>query len=408
MKDIVLIVDPFSTGAAYASAFKDKGLDSVCLISSKNLPERIKRQINQSNYLAVFENEAECLEFIKDYNLKAVVTGSEIGVEKAEELAFKLGLAGNDITIPDLRRNKFKMHEKLEEMGLSYIPSFLITSEKIPEIRESSTGYVLKPSKSSASEGVVFIKNRQELLEKLREIDFQSINLYGEKNTEFIVEPFIEGTEYVVDLVAFLDGSIKVASVCEYEKTEANNSKFVYKSLKVLNPKDFPILTEYAKKASKALGFKVGPIHMEIKNKEEPIMIEVGARMHGGIAPDLFKVCYIPPLLESAVESYLGNKCKDAKLIKHGRIEFAINKEDGIKLNLNQNKINNLQETEGYEGHKVFFKEGDILQKTVDLKTVPAICFFANEDQENLEQNSLKARKFLEDGIGANLNFQRN
>lgn len=104
MKDVVLIVDPFSTGSAYANEFRDRGYEPICLISSKNLPERMKGQIDKNNYLAVFEDETKCLEFIKNHNLKAVVQGSEVGVETAERLANKLGLAGNDISIPDLNQ----------------------------------------------------------------------------------------------------------------------------------------------------------------------------------------------------------------------------------------------------------------------------------------------------------------
>ena len=115
MKNVVLIVDPFSTGSAYANEFRNRGYEPICLISSKNLPERMKRQIDKNNYLAVFESEDECLKFVKNHHLKAVVTGSEIGVEPAERLANKLGLISNDISVPDLRRNKFKMHERLKE-----------------------------------------------------------------------------------------------------------------------------------------------------------------------------------------------------------------------------------------------------------------------------------------------------
>ena len=74
MKNIVLIVDPFSTGSAYADEFKAKGYDPVCLISSKNLPERMRDQIDKNKYLAVFEDERECLNFIKNYTLENVDT----------------------------------------------------------------------------------------------------------------------------------------------------------------------------------------------------------------------------------------------------------------------------------------------------------------------------------------------
>ena len=383
MKNIVLIVDPFSTGSAYANEFRNIGYESVCLISGKNLPERMKGQIDKNNYLAVFESEDECLKFVKNHNLKAVITGSEIGVEPAERLANKLEFISNDVSVPDLRRNKFKMHERLKESGLNHIPSFLITSKSIPEIPESSNGYVLKPTKSAASDGVIFIQDKKELLRKIHSLNFESKNLYGDENSEYIAEPFIEGTEYVVDLVAFVDGSIKVASVCEYEKCEANDSKFVYKSLKVLNPKDYPTLTEYAIKASKALGFKVGPIHMEIKNKDNPVMIEVGARMHGGIAPNLFQNCYSPSLLKMAVKSYLGLECEEASLKEEGRIVFLISEKEGVFYP----NFEELKKLSSYKGNANFIKEGELLKKTIDLNTCPGIFWLSNSNSTKLEED---------------------
>ena len=379
----VLIVCPFSSGRLYAKEFKKYGFKCLALVMPE-IPEKLKAQLIKEDFEEVFETEEELAKFLKQNSLKAIVAGSEYGVEKAEELAFKLGLAGNDITIPDLRRNKFKMQEALKNSGLKFIQTISVKKGILPQIPESKHGYILKPCKSSGSESVSFAENKRDLLGLIRNIKWNQENVHGCLNEEFLLQPFIEGTEYVVDLVAFLDGSIKVASVCEYEKTEANNSKFVYKSLKVLNPKDFPILTEYAKKASKALGFKVGPIHMEIKNKEEPIMIEVGARMHGGIAPDLFNHCYDPSLLEISVKSYLGMGCKETTLREEGKIIFLISEKEGMfKPNFEE-----LKKLSSYKGSANFIKEGDNLKKTVDLNTCPGIFWLSNSNIQILEEDA--------------------
>jgi predicted metal-dependent RNase len=138
----------------------------------------------------------------------------------------------------------------------------------------------------------------------------------------------------------------------------------------------------------------------EIKNKDNPVMIEVGARLHGGVAPSLFEYCYKPPLLEASVDSYLGAKGRDAELIENGKIEFAINKNDCKVLQLNQNALEDLEKIEGYKGHRIFFKEGDVIPKTNDLATTPAICFLSNADDNRLEQSASKARVDLAKGIG--------
>ncbi|UTO27726.1 hypothetical protein [Bartonella harrusi] len=78
-----------------------------------------------------------------------------------------------------------------------------------------------------------------------------------------------------------------------------------------------------------------------------PVMIEVGARLHGGIAPALFAHCYDNDLLESSVNLITGVFSEEPSLFKKkGRIFFLINKEDGriIKdISLWQQKLHSWQ-----------------------------------------------------------------
>ncbi len=388
MSSYVLIVCPFSSGRLYAKEFAKYGYKVLAFIIPE-IPNKIKQQLIKEDFEKIFETEEELMEFTKHNAIKTVVAGSEYGVEKCEELAFKLGLKGNDVTMPDLRRNKFKMQEALKNAGLSYIPTSILREGETVEIPESKNGYILKPCQSSGSEDVSFAENKRELIDLIHNINWKEENVHGVLNKEFLLQPFIEGTEYVVDLVAFEDGSIKVASVCEYEKCEANNSKFVYKSLKVLNPKDYNTLIEYTINASRALGFKVGAIHMEIKNKEDPVMIEVGARMHGGVAPNLFQNCYSPSLLEMSVKSYLGMQCEEASLKEEGRIVFLISEKCGVFYP----NFEELKKLSSYKGNANFIAEGGNLTKTIDLNTCPGIFWLSNQDSLKLEEDALVIQK---------------
>lgn len=67
--------------------------------------------------------------------------------------------------------------------------------------------------------------------------------------------------------------------------------------------------------------------------ENKPIMIEVGARLHGGIAPLLFKECYEDNLLDTTVTYFIENKLpknKKSKLNKNGKIIFLINSDENI------------------------------------------------------------------------------
>ncbi|CAH2785900.1 MAG: hypothetical protein CBARDCOR_4009 [uncultured Caballeronia sp.] len=48
-------------------------------------------------------------------------------------------------------------------------------------------------------------------------------------------------------------------------------------------------MTDYAKQAAAALNVSVGPLHMEIiVSPQGPVLVEAGARLHGGVSVSLF------------------------------------------------------------------------------------------------------------------------
>jgi hypothetical protein len=128
---------------------------------------------------------------------------------------------------------------------------------------------------------------------------------------------------------------------------------------------------------------------MEIKNKEDPVMIEVGARMHGGVAPNLFQNCYSPSLLEMSVKSYLGMQCEEASLKEEGRIVFLISEKCGVFYP----NFEELKKLSSYKGNANFIAEGGNLTKTIDLNTCPGIFWLSNQDSLKLEEDALVIQK---------------
>jgi hypothetical protein len=128
---------------------------------------------------------------------------------------------------------------------------------------------------------------------------------------------------------------------------------------------------------------------MEIKNKDNPVMIEVGARMHGGIAPNLFQNCYSPSLLEMSVKSYLRLECEEASLKEEGRIIFLISEKEGVFYP----NFEELKKLSSYKGNANFINEGEILKKTVDLNTCPGIFWLSNNNLQTLEEDALTIQK---------------
>lgn len=403
-KEVILIIDPFSTGALYAPMFKTLGYKCFAILSSATVPQRFVTAFTGDGfeYDQLFSVE-DALEHFLPSQVAAVVAGNELGVEVADRVAAFFDVPGNDPQTSGLRRDKHQMQQALVHHNLRSIPTTLIENAADIETRLATlppvAQFVLKPVNSFMTDGVEFASSREELAERLRAAPWGAPNSMGEINKGFLVQRFISGPEYVVDMVVS-GNTIAVASLCKYSKGEHNGARFVYQGLEVLDPEAeaYQELIEYAKACTQALDIQFGPVHMElILSDEGPVMIEAGARLHGGVAPSLFMECYAPDLLGMAVDLYTGLKPKAApsKKIRDGRIVFLINRVAGATLQIDLTKVGQLKALNAYKGHKLFVGD-EPLPLTIDLATCPGIVWLAHEQVARINADEMAVRGVIE------------
>ncbi|KTC57180.1 hypothetical protein AO262_03875 [Pseudomonas fluorescens ABAC62] len=235
----VLIVDPFSTGKLYAPLLKAQGVKCYAVISTSTLPQHFTDDLVSENFEAVYHWEESLQVDLKSLALDAVIAGCETAIYLTDYLTEALCLKGNSRETSDLRRNKYAMQEALKKHGLANIHSTLLSSQRqigdVVASLDASQAYVVKPLNSAATEGVVFAHGKSGVEDALNNAAWKQKNDLGEFNLGFIVQPFVTGPEYVVDMVAF-DGKYTIATVCKYTKVQRNGSKFVYESLDTLDP----------------------------------------------------------------------------------------------------------------------------------------------------------------------------
>lgn len=400
----VLIVDPFSTGKLYAPLLNARGVECIAVISTPHLPKHFTNDLITENFKTVYVWHEALLNTFKTIAPNAVIAGCETAIYLTDYLTEKLGTRGNTRSTSDLRRNKLCMQLALEQRGLANIASQLLDSRaRIGDVVASldeSTSYVVKPLNSAATEGVVFARGRNEVESALKNAAWQQANDLGEINLGFIVQPFIAGPEYVVDMVAF-EGAYVVASVCRYTKTAKNGSTFVYEGLDTLDPQAEHLkpLLDYARRAAAALHIQVGPIHMEIIWAEDgPVMIEAGGRLHGGVAPLLFQQVYTPDLLSLAMDSYLGSprpRNDAVSQFSHGRIGFFSADEQRTFDVPSAHVIQSAMTDPAYCGHRYFIEPGTITSVTIDFATCPGLFWIHHASKQQLEVSSKSLRKRL-------------
>ncbi|AGA64646.1 hypothetical protein B488_06540 [Liberibacter crescens BT-1] len=387
-KDTVIIVDPFLAGTLIAPELEKKGIQCYAVISSDDIPDRFLKSYTSEGFVdKILYSAEEIKNHINFENVLAVVPGTETGVYCTEELSAFYNVKRNNHLTTDWRRKKSVMQEKLVEAGLNSILSKRISQENTSiDDLNSSTGYVIKPDNSCLTDGVVFVDSKQDAVKWISQIDWKKKNIIGARNDFYLVQEKIDGEEFVVDLVADKKG-IKVCTLCKYKKGLHNGSHFVYESLEVLDVNDpnYIALVEYAKNASIVLGVEFGLAHLEIMNtKKGPTLIELGARLHGGIAPLVFKKCYSPGLLQSFVDVLTQEFNTAPSTLKNkARIVFLINENENVKIpdiNTLQDKIKAIH---GVEHVKLFINNNEIIPLTIDLGNCPGIVsLIADRDVE--------------------------
>ncbi|WP_052121787.1 ATP-grasp domain-containing protein [Gallibacterium genomosp. 2] len=399
MNNVILIVDPFSTGKLYAPIFKQKGFDCYAVFSGENIASFYLSSFNMrdfSNQQPLTPQQAK--QQFSPSQIRAVVIGSESGVIVGEALADYFGVNSNDISDSELRRNKFKMQQALSQANLNAIKTIKITeNNKNVSLFDSEKGYIVKPLNSAGSEDVVYLVNKNKVLFEITTLNWHKRNITGEVNSHYLIQEYLEGIEFVVDMVAY-QGSYFVLSLCRYKKGIHNGSRFVYENMTMLYSQEgvYQNIIQYAKAAAEALDFKFGPIHMEIMlTARGPVMIEVGARLHGGMAPQIFSRCYQPHLLESAVSAYLSHPIlEDGHLIKQARIVFLINEKINYRLD-NEKFLQKISLCPSFVDAIFPYKSASPLPLTVDLLSCVGYISLVSDNLLQIERDERLIRQLF-------------
>ena len=141
---------------------------------------------------------------------------------------------------------------------------------------------IMKPVDSAGSDGVTLCQSMEECQKAFGDI-IGKTNVLGLVNEQLLVQEYLEGIEYVVDMVS-REGEHKCVAIWEYDRRSANGAGFVAFGQRLLTM-DEPRAQElvaYQKKVLTALSINFGPSHGEVKwHQGEPVLVEVGSRCHG-------------------------------------------------------------------------------------------------------------------------------
>lgn len=291
---VVAIVDPYEAGALYAPLLAEHGFTCHRVESAPPLQgEERRAAVRPETFASTIDLKAgwpEALSRLQALGVGTVLAGHEHGVPNADRLASELALPGNGVERSAARRDKAAMAKLALAAGLR-VPVQAAAGTAGPLLawaaRRGRWPVVAKPAHGYGSQQVERCASIAELESCLSRI-FRLPNAFGRRNQRALVQEALQGPELAVDTVSW-DGEHRLAALWRYHRPgdDGRGPVPLFDAKELLPPTGdlAERLMVYVRRLLDALGIRFGPSHAEVMLVGgEPVLIEVGARLHGGEA----------------------------------------------------------------------------------------------------------------------------
>ncbi|OLZ67832.1 hypothetical protein AV521_23415 [Streptomyces sp. IMTB 2501] len=305
---MIVLVNPVSTGAELARAFREEGADCLHLYEPE-LREAWEAD-RTSPHKLLHQDLPTTLAHLRALGPTAVIAASEYGVILADTLAAALGLDHHRPELIEARRDKQLMVEALRAAGVPAARTVSVrTGEELRTTLDTwQEGYplMIKPRNSAGSDGCRICHSREEAQEAFGAIAAER-NLMGEVNDEVLVQEFLAGTQYIVNTVS-LHGRHLLTEVYRERIDHIEGAPVLRHiiSRPALTAAEQE-LTAYVLDCLDALGIREGAAHTEVMlTPRGPRLIEVNSRVMGpSLAPDPYFSALSYSQQHLVVERYL-------------------------------------------------------------------------------------------------------
>jgi hypothetical protein len=305
------IVDPYSSGAFLAPEIQKR--DCACIaVQSSELPPVFRSSWRPDDFVETIRHGSsleQTAAALARHEVRFVLAGSEMGVELADALSQRLGLASNGTDLSAARRNKFLMAQAASKAGVATAKQFC--SDNLADLIHWTRAHckwpiIVKPVAGCASDNVHRCGSEAEIAQAFHKILDQP-NVLGLTNEAALIQEFLAGDEYIVDTVS-CQGRHRAAAFWRYQKPPSAGQFVCYDAMELMSYQG-PLqekLLACAKRVLNALGIRYGPAHCELMMVGgEPVLIEIGARLSAGINAILSRICGSICALDLTIDAYL-------------------------------------------------------------------------------------------------------
>jgi biotin carboxylase len=293
-KRIAFIHPSFYVPYIYESAVRNDVEFVVILPPGEEILKRYDAVIGYET-LPLYEEPALAHELLKElhqrWQFDGIMTIKESCMVWTAQAAKQLGLNGIEPEAAKAARDKATMRHRFREHGL-VTPAFVSIAgvADVERCNDLQFPCVVKPSSGYNSDGVELVRTQEDLLKAVAHVERVNEELYrkvswhdGENFSSVVVEEFIEGAEYVVELFA-LNGDVRALN-CGYKGNPQGPyfEESVYLSPPPLPQEKIVEIQTAAVRGMRALGLTNGPGHCELRlnRNGQPVILEIGARIGG-------------------------------------------------------------------------------------------------------------------------------
>lgn len=399
-KIVCVIVDAYSTGRKIAPALIANDYKCIHIQSSNTLPKEISKTLIQSDFIKSIiyaGNINQLMNQLNGYQIKLCVAGYESGVELADALAERLNLPNNGTLLSKARRDKWLMSEVISKTGLLTAKSYKSNNPKDISnwINKENILFpiVIKPLKSANGDQVYFCYTENEIYNACQKI-INSTDCFGEENKDVLVQPYLDGQEYIVNSVSYEEHFI-----AEIWRVNRKGLSTIYDYCEIIYDTDYKFkeLTAYTKEVLNALGIKYGAATTELKYTSRGIaLIECASRLMGGAELSFTTELFGFNQLSLMITAYLNpmlflNSLKTLK-VNSDKIAVAVllisNVAGVIQQEIDKDNFEKLPTLFCYDLPSIGYN----LQITVDSLTTPGVIYLMGKNKDFIKKDYQKIR----------------
>jgi biotin carboxylase len=263
---------------------------------------------------------------------------------------------------------------------------------------------VVKPPSSAGSDNVWVCGTAAEVAAACRTV-LDAPNFFGEPNGVALVQDYLDGEEYLVNSVS-RDGEHRIVEVWRSVRLPGPDGACLYDFQEPLSY-DAPgvaAVVSYVRQVLDALGIRNGAGHSELRvTAAGPVLLETGARLCGGVLPDVslryagmsqVRLLTLSLLDPAGFAAFEESAVRWSKALRW--VSLISDRGGGAASDTWREKLRRL---ETFDGLVSRVSAGGTVARTVDLATSPGFVYLAADSARAVREDYERLRSLEPNGF---------